>query len=76
MQETLQGAGLSGISTQGASNSKPIEVEGLQLAAAAVRGHQLARPMLSGAAGWKLKKTWAGESGTGAQVLVPANSGY
>jgi hypothetical protein len=71
MQETLQGADSSGISTQGASNSKPVQVEGLQLAAPAIRGHLLARPMLSGAAGWKLKKTRAGENGPGAQVLVP-----
>ena len=59
-----------------ASNSELVEVEGLQLANPAVRGHQLARSKLSGAARWKLKKTRAGESGTGAQVLVPANNGY
>ena len=76
MQETVQGAGSSGISTQGASNSKPVEVEGLQLATPAVRGHQLARPKLSGATRWKIKKTRTGESGNGAQVLVPANNGY
>jgi hypothetical protein len=43
MQETLQGAGSSGISTQGASNSKPVEVEGLQLAAPAVRAAPISK---------------------------------
>ena len=64
VQETLQGAGSCGISTRGASNSKPVEVEGLQFATSVVKWLQLARPKLSGAARRKLKKTTAGQSGT------------
>lgn len=43
MQETLQEAGLSGVSTQGASNSKPVEVEGLQVAAPVVRAAPISK---------------------------------
>jgi hypothetical protein len=56
VQEILQGAGSSGISMQRASNSKLVEVEGLQLATSVVKSLQLARPKLSGAIGGSLRK--------------------
>jgi hypothetical protein len=64
MQETPEGAGFSGISMQRASNSKPVEVEGLQLATSVVKRLHLARPNLSGAGSRKLKKTEAGQNDT------------
>ena len=70
MQETPQRADSSGKSMQRASNSKPVEVEGLQLATSVVKSLQLARPKLSGAGRRKLKETGAGQNDTGA-LLQP-----
>ena len=55
---------------QGASNTKPVEVEGLQLVTSALKRLQLARPKLYGTGRSKLKKTRAGQNDT--RDLVPA----
>ena len=68
MQETPQGADSSGISMQRASNSKPVEVEGLQLLTSVFKRLQLAGPKLSGAGKRKLKKTRAGQKDTGGSL--------
>jgi hypothetical protein len=66
MKKIPQGAGSSAISIQRASNSKPVEVEGLHLATSVVKYLQHARPILSGAGRRKLKKTGTDQKDTGA----------
>ena len=68
MQETPQGAGSSGLSEQKASNSKPVEVEGLHLVTSVVKRLQLARPQLSESGRRKLKKIGAGQNDTGGSL--------
>jgi hypothetical protein len=68
MQKTPQGAGSSAISIQRASNSKPVEVEGLHLVTSLVKNLQLARPKLSEAGRRKLKKIGTDQNDTGGLV--------
>jgi hypothetical protein len=62
MKETPQGADSSGILMQRASNTKPVEVEGLHLATSVAKRLQLARAKLSEAGRRKFMKTGAGQN--------------
>jgi hypothetical protein len=67
---------------QRASNSKPVDVEGLQLATSVFKTLQLARPKLSGSGRRKLKKTGTGQKDTrglvqpGCEILSLQTLGY